>query len=164
MSKKGKEQKPTVEELSKIFRLKPEDINKRITVSDNVLSHINLNNLNLKTLPKELENFPSITNLELQNNSLSNLSDIKLPNLQFLDVSGNNFTSLEIFSAYPKLQDINISRNNIQTFSGLNSEKLKYLDISGNNLDSLTESNLVNLEYLDLNSNNISTCSSESLK
>ena len=161
MGLKDKEHNSIVKELSTIVKLKNTEFESRLTVTNGHITQMNLNDLNLKVIPKEIEKIPTITNLELDNNSLSSFS-VNLPQLKILSISGNSIESIDV-SKFENLQDLNISRNKFLSLDSLNLKNLKYIDASGNEITKLFDLNLPNHEYLDLNSNKISTLKAETL-
>ena len=90
----------------------------------------------------------------------------KYPNLKKLNISNNNFTTLEIFGFLPELSELNLSHNSfvelipkkyIKNFkTRFNFSKLKIIDISNNKLTTIIGvQNFSKLRKINLNENEI---------
>ncbi|EMP39840.1 Neuroserpin [Chelonia mydas] len=113
----------------------------------------------------QLENFNRILRrlirverLWLVDNSLTDLSAIRLPRCKELNVSKNHFTSLKQLPKIPQIRHLSLADNNIETLSGisdLRSTPLESLILKRNpcefkeNYRQLVFSNLPNLRTLD---------------
>ncbi|XP_057770726.1 receptor-like protein EIX1 [Salvia miltiorrhiza] len=132
------------------------------------MEHLNMNFVNLSKANNWLQvinTLPSLLHLSLQNCSLDYISplayDLNITSLTLLDLSSNNFHSLEVPTWILRLNNLlNLDlRNNsfvgpIPTSS--NATKLKYIDISSNLLNStvpswLYSSTELEFVYLDFN-------------
>lgn len=116
-------------------------------------------NLNItSSLPSQL------TSLTLRNVSLSDseLSNIILKDLSYLDLTGNSISDTSFLSDVVSLRELNLSNNNISNIQPLSRlDKLKRLNLSNNSIIdiSILES-FGQLEYLNLHQNEISSVAS----
>ncbi|XP_021071685.1 extracellular matrix protein 2 isoform X2 [Mus pahari] len=109
---------------------------------------------------------PEVTNLELAGNSILSIPDEAfngLPNLERLDLSRNNITSLGIgpkaFKSLKKLMRLNMDGNNLVHIPSDLPSTLEELKINDNNLQAIDEKSLSDLNQLvtlELEGNNLS--------
>ncbi|XP_042542504.1 extracellular matrix protein 2 isoform X1 [Dipodomys spectabilis] len=109
---------------------------------------------------------PEITSLELIENSITSIPDEAfngLPNLERLDLSKNNITSLGIgpkaFKFLKKLMRLNMDGNNLVQIPSELPSTLEELKINENNLQAIDEESLSDLNQLvtlELEGNNLS--------
>lgn len=120
------------------------------------------------------KNNKSLTDLSLNNNKIDNngikelfLYLVNIPNLQRLNISSNDYTSITDISLLTNLVHLNIQYNIWRKYSEMicfsKMHKLTFLDITGNSLKDSglklllsTLKNLSNLKILKLGSNKIS--------
>ncbi|MCK8619887.1 MucBP domain-containing protein [Apilactobacillus kunkeei] len=108
-----------------------------------------------------------LTNLDLSNNNISNLSflkNISIPNIQSIDVNHNqiaDFTPV-VSQDWTKLTDLNVGFNNIEDISPIatvNWPSLQNLNVESNKISDISvisTANWPNLQSLDADNNNIS--------
>ena len=124
--------------------------------------------LNLKNNSITFANFWNFTLLEelnISKNGITNVEEITLPvSIQSLDISENNYTSLNPLDPLPNLQVLVSNQNLLEDFDTDDLENCPYtnlrqLDLSSNDIKNLKidEQCLPNLEILNLSMNNIST-------
>lgn len=128
------------------------------------------------------ENFPNLKWLDISNNKYTELSAIKVPKLEYLDISfnrlekineswtghpnikilktiDNKFKNLAPFKDMPKLEELFLSTNVVASISGWESlPGLKKLNLRKNKIEKIEEElpSLEGLLYLNLRGNKIS--------
>jgi hypothetical protein len=129
-----------------------------------ILSNLNLNDEDLRTLQRTLGALTSLTMLYLIGNQLSTLPDSfgALTSLTVLDLNANQLSTLpDSFGALTSLTVLYLIGNQLSTlpdsFGALTS--LTVLDLNANQLSTLPDSfgALTSLTVLDLNANQLST-------
>ena len=131
---------------------------------------------------KGVENLTNLTNLQLKNCSISDLSGIsKLTKLETLELSNNKISDISELSTLKNLKKITLSQNTISDISPLanivENGKIKFgnLDLSQNSLQTITISGKSNIEILkilydaglrtlDISGNNFTSGSTDELK
>ena len=137
---------------SEIKLINDENANKDI----NVLSKVSFNNLKMITFQ----------NCSLYDNDINLLENLFSSNLEYLDLSKNKISDLEVFSkkeVYNNLESLNLSNNNINNIVPLFHSKfsnLKKLNLSYNNISDIECLGFDNiyfqqLQALDLSNNHI---------
>tara|TARA_Y100000768_G_scaffold81111_1_gene57770 strand:- start:4724 stop:5647 length:924 start_codon:yes stop_codon:yes gene_type:complete len=89
--------------------------------------------------------------LNLNDNLLSEIELSYNPRLKIIDISYNDFESVDISSL--NLTNLNLSNNSIENIELTNNEFLNFLDISNNQLTTLNVSNNTRLDYLNSTQN-----------
>ena len=136
--------------------------------------YCNSENINTKIIStKGLELLTGLTELNIGNNSITDLDISKNTKLKTLYADSNNITNIDVTNninldtldlSYNKLTDLDISKNTLITQLNVENNNLttlklnnnlKYLDAYENNINALDLSNNLNLEYLNIYSNNI---------
>ncbi len=145
---------------SKIPNLDPANSG-RITPQElkSVKGVLNLSRCNLTSV-EGLQNCTEVTHLYIDNNSISDISPLlTLSNLTYLDASNNNITYLYRISPYLKF--LNLSGNNISSIDPLkHTDTIVHLDIASNGISDVSPiKNYGFLRYLDIRSNNITDIS-----
>lgn len=128
----------------------------------NKSSLLNLSGMFLEKIPAEVFELDFLTNLNLKNNSITEIPDeiSKLVNLKVAYLNSNKIEVLskELFKL-KQLTVLDLANNNIQELPSEigNLQHLKRLFISENNLSTITASigNLKSLEILDLRDNSL---------
>lgn len=98
-----------------------------------------------------LKNCPNLSQLFLSNNNLSSIEYDTFPSLFFLDISQNQFTSIN-FNA-PNLTNLHAYYNKISSIDTTHLKKLERLYCQNNNLKTLDLSENTNLDVLEINDN-----------
>jgi Leucine-rich repeat (LRR) protein len=127
------------------------------------------------------ENFPSLRWLDISNNKYTELVGIKLPKLEYLDISynrlekvneswvghpsikvlksvDNKFKNLAPFKDMPKLEELYLENNAVTSLAGYdNLPSLRKLHLRKNKVEKIEEElpELASLQYLNLRSNKI---------
>ena len=126
------------------------------------MNKINLPNLELKTFAEQdvsdyclLNNInpDDITELDLRNNKLTDISGIKIfKNLEYLYLHFNKIKNISVLKYLVNLKELNIGDNEIKDISVLkNLINLKWLYINNNKIKDISSvQNLNKLKYLDL--------------
>ncbi|XP_070571196.1 uncharacterized protein [Ptychodera flava] len=130
---------------------------------------LDLSGQGLAELPAELGQFKQLKSLDLRNNQLSSLPrslSQDHPDLETLDISGNEFTDIPPELDLKSLRRFAISGNSISSIREDDIEdlnNLEELDASNNNLSDVPASlgNLHRLKKLNIGSNNLTTVPSE---
>lgn len=115
-----------------------------------------------KTITIPTDNLIQITELDLSNSQITNLTGIQqFSNLTNLNLSRNTITDLSPIANLNQLQILNISGNRISSAIPLaNKVELIELNVSNTGMSDLTfASNLTNLQILDASNNTISDLS-----
>ena len=128
------------------------------------------------------ENFPSLRWLDISNNKYTELVGIKLPKLEYLDISynrlekvneswtghpnvrilksvDNKFKNLAPFKDLPKLEELYLENNVVASLAGYdNLPSLKKLHLRKNKIEKIDDElpELASLQYLNLRSNKLS--------
>lgn len=148
------------------------------------LVYLNLNSNKLKNLQAFAteDGFPKLKKLELADNSISELSPITCPKLEYLDISNmkidkyetwvgnptikyfhavdNKFKSLSVIKDMPALEECYLTSNQITTFSGYeNVGNLKVLDLAKQKIDKIEEElpEMASIERIDFSENKFNT-------
>lgn len=103
-----------------------------------------------------IESFSYLTELNLKNNNVSDVSQLlNLNNITTLDLSGNNISSLDIISKINNLEILNLSANKINDISKISGLKnLINLDLSNNSISTTSAiQQLTKLQILNLSGN-----------
>jgi Leucine-rich repeat (LRR) protein len=119
-----------------------------------------LDNLGLKTIPKELALFENLSSLNLGKNQISSLHGMPhLQKLQTLDLKHNQISFLKGMPYLQNLQILILENNHISSLEGMpNLQNLQNLYLDNNQISSLKGMpNLQNLYILNLNNNQISS-------
>jgi Leucine-rich repeat (LRR) protein len=132
-------------------------------VNNAALTHItglNLDNLNLKAVPPELNRLSGLLRLWLANNQLSSVPNFAhFQNLQELWLNNNQLSSVPDFSHLQNLQKLWLNNNqlgSVPDFSHL--QNLQRLWLYNNQLSSVPDfSHLQNLQWLSLGNNQLSS-------
>ncbi|TFF93368.1 MAG: leucine-rich repeat domain-containing protein [Promethearchaeota archaeon] len=115
---------------------------------------------NLETLPDWINQLKILRELNLPSNNIERLIDLKLPNLEKLDLSYNKLRSAGFSGCeLPNLKTLKLFINQISSVEGLdNLPSLEELILSNNKMQSLPQAllNLANLKELDISFNKIS--------
>jgi|GEM_PF-3997681 len=120
-------------------------------------TRLTLSSLHLTLLPeKALALLPNLQDLDCSNNQLSSLDLSNLPNLHWLNCSYNQLSSLD-FSNLPNLQHLDYSYNQLESLNLSNFPNLDWFHCSHNQLESLDLSNLPNLDWLHCSHNQLSS-------
>ena len=128
-----------------------------------------LENLSLKSLPKNINKFENIEQIVLKGNEFCCediailISSMNISHLECLDLSNNRFTILKsgAFNDFSKLTCLILSKNKIKEIDNavfLNLKNLQKIDLSENVIEELkseTFMDLKKLDYLDLSQNKI---------
>jgi len=123
-------------------------------------TRLNLSNCGLQIIPKELQEFTTIEELDLSSNNLSDISDLdKLSSLKKLNLSNNeDISDLEHLQSLKNLIDLNLTKSyGINEFGQIKVlEKLERINLSVNEIVSLEFLHNCNgLKYIDLSNNNL---------
>jgi len=128
------------------------------------LTHLDLSDFNLKTIPLQIKELKNLRELYLRNDSLSSGYNILAPlNLEKLDISKNQLKSIpKDLAALSQLKHLNLSENSIENggTSQLSFLKnLEWLSLGSNSFTNIPNEiqALTNLIHLDLSRNEIST-------
>ncbi|XP_010215491.1 PREDICTED: protein tilB homolog [Tinamus guttatus] len=123
------------------------------------LSYQDLGDLyQVENLNRILRRLIRVEKLWLVDNSLTDLSAIRLPRCKELNVNKNHFTSFKQLPKIPQIQHLSLSENNIRTLSGISALRhtpLESLTLKRNpcefqeNYRQLVFSSLPNLKTLD---------------
>jgi len=129
-------------------------------LTDGKITGLQLNGMQLETIPPSIVKFKSLRSLSLINNVLQTLDvveDLKL--LTELYLSGNNIRSLEFLNSLSVLQNLDLNTNTISDITPLSLlRKLKRLNIRLNAISDLTPlSSLKGLHYIDAYNNKIAS-------
>lgn len=109
-----------------------------------------------------LENFTSLTRLDLTANQLTQFS-FSFQSLETLEISDNKLNLLDL-SNLPALIRLDASNNQLQSIAGTASVYLQFLDISHNQLIDFDLPIQNALQYADLSSNNLTNVLDQSNK
>ena len=129
------------------------------------LQQVNAGEIDFKPLFDVLANMPNLTELALDNCSLTSVSELSglsnIKNIKRLSVSGNKISDLSPISGMTGLVNLSISANEITDLTPLGQlTALKNLYFWHNHVSDISAlKNLTALEYLDLSRNNISDIS-----
>ena len=124
----------------------------------NAITVIDLSGSSLQNGLAPLNIFSNLTNLNIINTGIKNLSGIeKLKNLETLNLGGLHKLNYVVLSQSPNLRTLSANNDSIIDIQEIgNLPNLRELDISDNNLVSLNGiDNLKNLEVLNLSGNRI---------
>ncbi|AUI68027.1 leucine-rich repeat domain-containing protein [Beggiatoa leptomitoformis] len=123
---------------------------------------LEIRNHRLTQIPDWVFKLVNLTELNLSNNKLQNLSGLEtLRNLSTLDLRDNRLTSLLGLETLRNLSALDLRGNQLTSLSGLETlANLSALDLRGNQLTSLSGlETLANLSALDLRSNRLTSLS-----
>ncbi len=136
---------------------------------ENPSQEVNFNDANLETAirnqlgiydrPIYISDLESITDLDLDNCNISDLTGLEyFNNLRFLNLSNNQITDLSSLTYFTDLTGLNASNNTIADITPLaNLTQLVFLDLSGNQITQVDLlANLTNLGLLSIGVNPIS--------
>lgn len=118
------------------------------TIETLLLSYNNLGSFNAS-------NFPNLKELDVSHNNFISL-DPSWSNIEILDIKHNNIATVD-FSTYTQLLDLNISHNYLNILDISSNTNLERLYAGNNNLSSITMGNLNNLIALGLYNNQLTT-------
>ncbi|MBK9285751.1 MAG: leucine-rich repeat domain-containing protein [Sphingobacteriaceae bacterium] len=162
-------------ELSKILANKFEfteraayyELSDALAHADQVTT-LKLNRLNLTEVPKEINSFKNLVELDLSGNNISNVNGklSGLKNLQVLNLSGNALTEIPSdVNSLPSLISLNLSSNKISSGS-INSNSIERIYLNNNDLTSIPSGieNLSQLKTLSVHSNKITRLDEDLLK
>ena len=113
-----------------------------------------------KTLEIRTDGMPEITELDLSNCQISDLSGIEsFTSLITLNLSKNIITDISDLSSLTNLETLNLSNNTINNINNIRSLiALTSLNLNSNKISDISAvSSLVNLQTLDVSNNAIST-------
>lgn len=113
-----------------------------LVISDSGITKINL------------ENTPSLINLNVMGNKLESINLDCLKNLSYLNASNNKLKSLDL-SSNPEITRLSIEKNNLETINLNNNAKLEYLIAFNNDLSDLDLSKCMNLTTLNVANNSL---------
>jgi hypothetical protein len=116
-----------------------------------LLGKVKLRDADAITSLSGIEYFVSLQYLDVSGNNLTALDLLTLTDLKYLDVSGNRLTDITLTN--PILEHLDVSGNQLTELDLLTLTDLKYLDVSGNNLTVLDLLTLTDLKYLDVSDN-----------
>ena len=111
-----------------------------------------------KTIKMTKENINSITELDLKDNDIQDITGIEqFVNLITLDMSENHIENIELLSILMNLKNLNLGINRIDNINPLGElVKLEQLELHGNKIENIEIlSNLISLKILNLNGNKI---------
>ena len=121
---------------------------------------LDLSNLRLNKIPKEVSSLTQISTLFLSGNQLTEIQCLdNLKNLTILYLSNNQFTEIQGLDKLTNLKTLYLSNNQLTEIQGLdNLTNLTTLDLSSNHLTEIQESifEFTNLKSLYLEANKIS--------
>jgi hypothetical protein len=117
-------------------------------------TYLVLYNMNVSDLTG-IEDFPSLTNLNLLHNQLTNIDISNNTSLIELSVSFNNLTSLDL-SNNLDLIELHCSDNQLSSLNLSNNTNLDWVNCGDNQLTSIDVSNNINLIELDCYNNQLS--------
>lgn len=106
-------------------------------VNKDLVIEIDISNYGLRKLPKCINEFINLQNFYCNNNNLSTLEELNLPNLQIIYCSYNNLTNIKHLNSIKSLLFINCSYNKITSIEELNLPNLQHLSCSNNELITL---------------------------
>lgn len=117
------------------------------------LQELNLNNLNLQSV-ENLRLPSSLLSLDLSNNHIANICDIKLPNtIKVLNLSHNNITFVQRSFFPDSIQTLNLGYNRLNFLSGaIFPDSVDYLDLSNNFIEDINFLIPEQTTYLNLRS------------
>ncbi|CAI6340375.1 unnamed protein product [Periconia digitata] len=92
----------------------------------------------------EIDSMPQLQNLQLANNSITGIcqsTTVTLPDLKYLDLSGNRLSALPDVSSWTSLVTLLIGENNVATLpdSLFSLQMLRNIDLTANNISRLDE-------------------------
>lgn len=127
-----------------------------------LVTHLDASGRGISSL-KGIEGFSNLTQLNLENNNLSDLWPLNSMNrsslldLWYLDLSGNNFEHFDYLDAQ-NLRYLDLSNNKITNVDNVSFlTNLSYLNLTDNRIESIDALNeLISLKELYLSGNNIS--------
>jgi internalin A len=101
---------------------------------------LNLNNLGLTEIPKEIATLTNLTYLFLYNNKITDVSPLaSLSNLTWLELDKNKIKNLKPIASLTKLNDLYLDHNIITDVSPLSSlTNLKHLHLNSNIITDVT--------------------------
>ena len=120
--------------------------------------NLNIANLGLEELPRELSDLKNLVGLSIQNNSISNCSALgSLSNLETLNLRNNNVSNLSFLEGLTNLKKLVLNKNKITDISALKFlSNLKELSLKDNEIVNITSiRHLKSLEKLELSNNKI---------
>ena len=118
---------------------------------------LNVSNNRIKEIGA-LNTMVSLTDADLYNNIISDVSLVGLPNLQYLDLSDNMITSFAITESMPQLTSLYLGYNHITDFSVASGgfPNLKTLSLTDNNIRNIDDlATMTSLNHLYLANNNV---------
>lgn len=126
-----------------------------VTASIENIAFLNLNSVNIADLTG-IEDFLSLTNLNVANNAISTIDLSNNLILVNLNLSNNELTTIDV-SLLSNLKNLNLSNNQLIQINLDSNVNLEDLDISNNNIVNLNVDTLQNLEDLNCASNQIAS-------
>ena len=114
----------------------------------------------LERLPSQLQTLTSLSELDISNQSVKNLGDLRfVSQLKSLDCSSNQLNTLQDLKHVPNLQNLTCSFNQLSTLQGLEHvSQLQSLDCSSNQLNTLKGlEHVFQLKSLNCSDNPLST-------
>lgn len=138
-----------------------------ITYLDGIENLINLNTLQLNNNKiKDISDLKSLSNLRvvyLNDNEISDISVLKyLPNIQYLELGNNGLTDITGVKSLTNLQHLELMNNSIKDVSPIKAlANLQYLNLYNNQINDISAiKSLPGLQYLNLYNNGLSDISS----
>lgn len=137
-----------------------------VTIADNRIKTLNIQNKGISSLPKEIDYLTELQSFYLNSNSLTTLPETfgNLDSLYHLDLNNNELEELPESFGQISIVKLNLSNNQLTKLpSNFDSIAIKqsffrFVDLSNNRLESLPFSfgrNFHNLKRLDLSNNNL---------
>ena len=123
-----------------------------LTAKLNEITDLDLSNLNITDL-SGIENFINLSSINLSNNNISTIESLKsLHNLTSLNLSYNKFTEVPIELKESDINILSLSYNNIENFDNLRKIKsIRLLELEGTNFNNEDLELLKNLGVINLN-------------
>ncbi|CRG95828.1 leucine-rich repeat protein [Plasmodium gallinaceum] len=143
--------------IKDILNKKYSEIYKNINTKNyhNYIKIINLSNLYLPLNFLNFSNFENLKILNLSNNGIENLNDLKLPKkLKVLNLKNNKISSLEFLSDFLEIEKLVLDNNELKNINKIILlKKLKILRCSHNKITNLPLFQNLNLMELNIHNN-----------